>query len=273
MNWKNLFVPVRSLSAAEAKKIMAERSAGEYQLLDVRQPREYEEGHLAGSLLIPIKELPDRLAELDRDKTIFVYCAVGGRSRAAAQLLAGSDFVSVFNIAGGIRAWEGHLAKGPEAAGLELFAGDEEYEDGVSLAYAMEGGLQEFYRLLAQRLTDGAEKLLYVRLMGFEDRHRARLLAEYQAVHGQGQIPARGITGIMEGGGNVQELLGRVGTFPHNRRDILDLAMMLETQAQDLYRRMARKSENQSTRDFFLRMAEEEKMHLSLLAAEMDMDT
>lgn len=270
MNWKNLFVPVRSLAAAEAEKFMAGKKPGEYQLLDVRQPKEYEAGHLPGSLLIPLQELPERLGELDREKPVLVYCAVGGRSRAAAQLLAGRDFTDVVNMAGGIRAWEGHLAKGPEEAGLELLVGDKEYDSGMGLAYAMEEGLQGFYRFLAERTAEGAEKSLYLRLMGFEDRHKARLLAEYQAIYGQGEIPARGNADIMEGGGKVQDFLGRVKVVPQNKREILDLAMMLETQALDLYSRIARKSETQGARDFFSRMAEEEGAHLSFLAAEMD---
>lgn len=270
MNWKNLFAPVKSLSAADARKFMAERKSGEYQLLDVRQPREYEAGHIAGSLLIPIKELPERLGELDREKPLLVYCAVGGRSRAAAQLLAGRDFASVFNMTGGIKAWEGHQATGPEEMGLELLAGDGEYEDAVSLAYAMEDGLQEFYRRLAERMAAGAEKLLYTRLMGFEDRHKARLLAEYQAEHGPGEIPAGPVGGIMEGGRNVREAVDRMATMPGSRRDILDMAMMLETQALDLYSRLARKSGKRESRDFFARMAEEERTHLSLLAEELD---
>ncbi|MGV1098256.1 rhodanese-like domain-containing protein [Thiovibrio sp. JS02] len=270
MNWKNLFVPVSNLTVGEARKYMEGKNAGQYQLLDVRQPKEYEEGHLAGAVLIPLKELPDRLDELDKAKPTIVYCAVGGRSKVAAQLLAGKDFASVFNLSGGIKAWEGLQARGPEEAGLEFFSGDEEFDDGVSLAYAMEEGLQEFYRILADRDQDEARKKLYLRLAGFEDRHKAGLLAEYQRVHGQEQMPARGMTGIMEGGRRVQDFVKRVEALVESRRDILELAMMLETQALDLYGRMARKSGKQETGALFLRLADDEKMHLAYLAEEMD---
>lgn len=270
MNWKNLFVPGEDFSADQAKEYMAARGAEAYQLLDVRQPKEYEEGHLAGAKLIPLKELPGRLDELEKEKPVIVYCAVGGRSKAAAQLLAGKDFASVYNMAGGIKAWQGHQAKGPEEAGLEFFTGQEDYEDGVSLAYAMEDGLREFYRRMAGRAKDEEGRQLYTRLMGFEDAHKVRLLAEYRQTHGPEAMPHKAMAGVMEGGGRVEDFFDRVEPLLYTKRDILELAMALETQALDLYSRMAQKSEKEEARALFLRLADEEKMHLSYLAEEMD---
>jgi len=270
MNWKNLFVPGEDFSVAQAKEYMEARGADAYQLLDVRQPKEYEEGHLAGAKLIPLKELPGRLGELEKEKPVIVYCAIGGRSKAAAQLLAGKDFASVYNMAGGIKAWQGGQARGPEEAGLEFFTGQEEYEDGVSLAYAMEDGLQEFYRLMADRAEDEAERQLYSRLMGFEDAHKGRLLAEYRQVHGVDAMPGKGVAGVMEGGSRVEDFLVQVEGHLSGKRDILELAMALETQALDLYSRMAQKSAQQEVRAFFLRLADEEKTHLAYLAEALD---
>ena len=270
MNWKNLFVPGEEFSVAQAKEYMERRGADGYQLLDVRQPKEYEEGHLAGAKLIPLKELPGRLDELEKGKPIIVYCAIGGRSKAATQLLAGKDFASVYNMAGGIKAWEGHQAKGPEEAGLEFFTGFEEYEDGVSLAYAMEDGLQEFYRCMAERAKDEDERQLYTRLMGFEDRHKARLLAEYRQAHGPEAMPGKSVAGIMEGGAKVEDFLTQAEVHLHGKRDILEFAMGLETQALDLYSRMAQKSTQQEVRALFLRLADEEKAHLIYLSDAMD---
>jgi len=270
MNWKNLFVPGKDFTVAQAKEYMEARGAEAYQLLDVRQPKEYEEGHLPGAILIPLKELPGRLAELDRDKPVIAYCAVGGRSKAAAQFLAGKDFANVYNMAGGIKAWQGGQARGGAEAGLEFFTGQEEYEDGVSLAYAMEDGLQEFYRLLAERAQDNEVRQLYTRLMGFEDAHKTRLLAEYRQAHGSAAMPGTGADGFMEGGSRVEGFLARVDARLQTKRDILELAMALETQALDLYSRMAHKSQKGEARALFLRLADEEKMHLSFLADEMD---
>ena len=270
MNWKNLFVPGEDFSVAQAREYMKKQGADGYQLLDVRQPKEDEEGHLAGAILIPLKELPGRLGELEKEKPVIVYCAIGGRSKAAAQLLAGKDFASVYNMAGGIKAWQGHQARGGEEAGLEFFTGQEEYEDGVSLAYAMEDGLQEFYRLMAERAQDDEARQLYTRLMGFEDMHKGRLLAEYRQTHGVEAMPGKAVAGIMEGGARVEDFLAQAESHLHTKQEILELAMALEAQALDLYSRMAQKSGQQEVRAFFLRLADEEKAHLAYLAEALD---
>lgn len=269
MNWKQLFSPGQDLNATEAKEYMAAREAEAYQLLDVRQPKEYETGHLAGSILIPLKELPERLSELNKEKPLIVYCAIGGRSKVAAQLLSGQDFASVFNMTGGIKAWQGHQATGSEIAGLEAFTGKEEFSDGLSLAYAMENGLQDFYRTLAERTSSLEDKKLYTKLMGFEDKHKARLLVEYRRVHGREAVPAHG-EGAIEGGNRAQDLLAQAEAQLHGNRAILSFSMALETQALDLYSRMARKSEQIEVKDLFLQLASEEKIHLSWLADELD---
>ncbi len=73
MKWMQFFTPVRSINGQEAKELAAGKGADDVIFLDVRQPREYERSHIPGSKLIPIKELDERLDELDRDKPIVVY--------------------------------------------------------------------------------------------------------------------------------------------------------------------------------------------------------
>ncbi len=73
MKWKQLFTPTESLNAADLRAFIAEQPEGSYTLLDVRQPGEYEESHIPGSLLIPLPELTDRIHELDPEKATIVY--------------------------------------------------------------------------------------------------------------------------------------------------------------------------------------------------------
>lgn len=79
-------------------------------LLDVREPEEFtgELGHVAGSLLIPLKELPTRVGELEpyKDKNIIVICRAGVRSTTAAALLTGMGFEHVANLKGGMVEWD-----------------------------------------------------------------------------------------------------------------------------------------------------------------------
>lgn len=78
-------------------------------LLDVRGEDEYAEGHIPGSLNIPLQLLPTKrgLPE-DLDTPIFVYCRSGGRSRRAAAFLEKLDYSNVKNI-GGIMDWNGEI--------------------------------------------------------------------------------------------------------------------------------------------------------------------
>ncbi|MGD8541438.1 MAG: rhodanese-like domain-containing protein, partial [Desulfobacteraceae bacterium] len=109
---KTFFAPVVSWSAEDLKAFMAQKPEGGYTLLDVRQPSEYRESHLPGAKLIPLSQLDTAVGQLDPQKPVAVYCAIGGRSRVAAQLLAGRGFREVFNLKGGIEAWKGFTAEG-----------------------------------------------------------------------------------------------------------------------------------------------------------------
>ncbi len=74
-------------------------------LLDVREPYEHEICRIAGSKLIPLKELGRRLGELDRSREIVVYCHHGRRSAAAVRLLRRAGYRKAMNLKGGIEAW------------------------------------------------------------------------------------------------------------------------------------------------------------------------
>jgi len=80
--------------------------AGEMALLDVREPAEYQAGHLDISLNVPLSQLSDRLAELPRTGMLFVHCKGGYRSSAAASLLQRAGFANVANVMGGYDAWQ-----------------------------------------------------------------------------------------------------------------------------------------------------------------------
>ncbi|MCI5224065.1 MAG: hypothetical protein D3924_15695 [Candidatus Electrothrix sp. AR4] len=73
MRWRQFLTPVESLDAPKSREYMDELSADAYNLIDVRQPAEYNNGHIPGARLIPIAELTDRLHELDPDKPTIVY--------------------------------------------------------------------------------------------------------------------------------------------------------------------------------------------------------
>ena len=78
-------------------------------LLDVRTPEEYREGHIPGSVSIPLAALPARYSELGAtDTPLFVHCLSGGRSGQAVRFLKSVGYTNVKNI-GGINAWRGKV--------------------------------------------------------------------------------------------------------------------------------------------------------------------
>jgi rhodanese-related sulfurtransferase len=80
------------------------RVAGAPVLIDVRQPDEYEEGHVAGSVLIPMDELPERIDDIPMDEPVYMICRTGARSDRAAQWLLRQGYDAT-NVAGGTVAW------------------------------------------------------------------------------------------------------------------------------------------------------------------------
>lgn len=67
------FRPVATWSAEEVRTFLKERDPDEYNLVDVRTPKEYEKEHIPGALLIPMAELDARLGELDPKKPTITY--------------------------------------------------------------------------------------------------------------------------------------------------------------------------------------------------------
>ena len=77
----------------------------DFQLLDVRTPHEWDEGHLPDARYLFLGDLPEKLRGLNPDKPVVVYCASGYRSSLAASLLQASGFRNVQNVPGSYGAW------------------------------------------------------------------------------------------------------------------------------------------------------------------------
>ena len=78
------------------------------QLIDVRTPAEYEAGHLTNATMIDFRkeDFREKVAELDKDQPVMVYCAAGGRSTAAAEVLEELGFSQIYELEGGITRWK-----------------------------------------------------------------------------------------------------------------------------------------------------------------------
>jgi rhodanese-related sulfurtransferase len=74
-------------------------------VIDVREPFEYTEGHVAGSELVPLATIHARVNDFPKDEPIYVFCRSGNRSLQAAQVLVDAGYTDVRNVEGGIIAW------------------------------------------------------------------------------------------------------------------------------------------------------------------------
>ncbi len=95
---------ILELSPAQLQdKLSVKNSA--VNLLDVREPDEYEHCHIQGSINVPASEILHQLDDMDQNKDLVLICHHGIRSRKIGSLLASRGFDRIFNLKGGIDAW------------------------------------------------------------------------------------------------------------------------------------------------------------------------
>ena len=103
---KNMKNGIPQISVTELKRRID--TGEDVQLIDVREPYEYQIAQIGGKL-IPQNEVPQRLAEIDRNREVVVHCRSGARSQRIAEFLAQNGYPQVSNVAGGILAWSDEI--------------------------------------------------------------------------------------------------------------------------------------------------------------------
>ena len=97
----------KNISITALENLLA---AGGVNLVDVRESDEFAAGHVPGAVNVPLSELENRLAELDKETSYHLICQMGGRSLRAAAFLDGMGY-DVTSINSGTEAWTGELEK------------------------------------------------------------------------------------------------------------------------------------------------------------------
>lgn len=92
----------------DAKTFQQQTAATNIVLLDVRTAEEYNSGHLKGAINYDYNgaDFEKQISSIDKTKKIYVYCQRGGRSAGASEVLVKKGYKSVFNLIGGIEAWQ-----------------------------------------------------------------------------------------------------------------------------------------------------------------------
>lgn len=96
---------MQQITAAQLAAWLADASREKPVLLDVREPWEYQRARIEGAQLVPMREVPARMEELDAGKELVAICHHGGRSMQVAIFLEKQGFKRVHNLLGGIDAW------------------------------------------------------------------------------------------------------------------------------------------------------------------------
>lgn len=79
------------------------------QLIDVREPQEFERGHILGARNIPMTQMKQRLVEMRKDKPVYLYCQNSSRSARTAQMLHKKGFQHIYQLKGGFKKWTGKI--------------------------------------------------------------------------------------------------------------------------------------------------------------------
>jgi len=93
--------PFSRIDVNEAKQMMGDGAA----VIDVREPNEYDGGHVPGASLIPVNSVYARREELPKEQDLIFVCAVGQRSALACEMAAAAGLTRLFNLEGGTDAW------------------------------------------------------------------------------------------------------------------------------------------------------------------------
>lgn len=257
--------PNGSMTQDEFLRYIDQNSPNDFVLLDVRQPGEYEELHLPGAFLIPLPDLADSLDDMDRSKPVIVYCRTGGRSRAAASIMAGQGFLQAVSLQGGIAGYQGEPAIGPVTQGMTLLPQNATLEQALQLAVIFETNLERFYQELANAET-GPIRKIFLQLAAFEEGHvrvLEKLIGKIPLECKREEAVVEIAADILEGGLKVEELFQDNFQSP---QEVLEGAMSLEAQALDLYMRYRFRTETETVRQVCAELARQEQEHLKILA-------
>jgi rhodanese-related sulfurtransferase/C1A family cysteine protease len=93
-----------NVSVSDAKNMID--SVEDLAVIDVRNNEEYSKGHIENAILVPLSIIEDRIDELDKLEEILIYCQSGKRSTVASRIFVENGFINIYNMLGGIKAWE-----------------------------------------------------------------------------------------------------------------------------------------------------------------------
>jgi rubrerythrin len=183
--------------------------------------------------------------------------------------MKGHGFNEVYNLDGGIEAWNGNVAEGEFESGMFLAEGFKTIDEYVALAWALEDGTAQFYKAAKDIINDQVAADTFTLLLSAEDKHKSNVLAAFKDLKGtdiaSSDLKEMSSKGAMEGGILLTEALEWLKQESRTLQDILELSMQLEANSLDLYFKIMNEIEPGLAREIFVSIIEDEKTHLKHL--------
>lgn len=260
----------QDITVEEVQELMRTTREHRYQLVDVRQPEEYTEEHLAGAILIPVGEIDSRFSELSPEKATIFYCRSGKRSVAASVFASTGKWFTgtIYNMLGGILEWDGEIV--PDMPNIKVFDISGSEEALLYQAMNLEKGAHRFYQLVLDLFENAPFAPVMEELVTAEEKHAKMIYDFWKEYHENApsfeevydSLPGD----ILEGGQDFDTLTATLKKPETQCQDIIDMAILIEFSAYDLYRTMAHKYKGTDMEKPFTVLSQSEKDHMRIAA-------
>jgi rubrerythrin/rhodanese-related sulfurtransferase len=268
--------PIQDVAGEELRQYMASHKEDQYVLVDVRQPEEYQAGHIPGAKLVPLPQLEGRMQEIAEleGKDLFFYCRSGKRSMRAASLVAtGLGLPRVHNLVGGIMAWKNQVL--PDFPRLEALDFSGTAPELLRQALGMEKGAQRLYDALLPHFEGTKVHPVIEELARAEVGHGRIVYSALSALPGESPEPFEKLFEelpgeLLESGQSFSEAVSRARQIGElGSLALLEMALEMEFDAYDLYKTLAGQVESGDIEQALLDLAQQEKRHAAALARKL----
>jgi rhodanese-related sulfurtransferase/rubrerythrin len=260
---------IREMYPEDFSLYISQKKETDYLLVDVREVAEYESEHIPGAKLLPLSELEGRLGELPEERELVFYCRSGRRSMAGAMLVRDSGLAgaAIYNLTGGISAWEGKTLTGFPR--FEALGETGDLSRTLEEAINMEKGTFLLYETMVKLSSGLAQEKTLQTLSGMEIGHARALYAilkKIKEVRPFDDLFAQMSGNLVEGGWELEAVIDRVRQTQENPCLFMsEVALELEYRAYDLYRNIAETVTEAEYKKAMMFLSEQEKAHVRLL--------
>jgi rhodanese-related sulfurtransferase/rubrerythrin len=261
---------IQHLSSKQVKEIMESDRKGDYILIDVRQPEEYNVEHIPGARLIPLGELETRAIGLERNKNLITYCRSGHRSLGAAILLCGIGFNKVYSIDGGMLAWDFEKLTGLPEELPNVIKGNESLIEILIIALKAEKGSLDFYNRMQDKVSSENAKNKIIKLAEVEENHLEILYNKYANMVGGDKLqPFPEFkqtlrTEYIEGGIEINKALLKIDDRDFkDELEVWEFALEKEYLAYDFYKRSVGLVADPDVKTVLNGLAMDERYHIN----------